>query len=77
MVDSIKRGTASMLAVTFGYRHFAFMITRLLLAFALLSASLRAAETAVRFDLQADLDALPATGGSVRIPAGTFDLQRL
>jgi parallel beta-helix repeat protein len=48
-------------------RLFVFLCTGLL--------PLAAAEsTTARFDLQAAIDALPATGGMVRIPAGTFEL---
>ena len=50
------------------------MTSRLLLLFVLSIGSLMAAEPAARFDLQAAIDALPATGGIVRIPAGTFEI---
>jgi parallel beta-helix repeat protein len=50
------------------------MFTRSLLVFALTAAAASAAEPAAKFDLQAAIDALPATGGIVRIPAGTYEI---
>lgn len=49
--------------------------SRFLLA-GLLLISLRGAESPATFDIQAALDALPASGGIVRIPAGTYDLKQ-
>jgi hypothetical protein len=40
----------------------------------LLLAFLHGAESPAPFDIQAALDALPPSGGLVRIPAGTYDL---
>ena len=50
------------------------MISRLALLFTLSLAALAAADSAARFNLQAALDGLPATGGIVRIPAGTYEI---
>lgn len=50
------------------------MMPRLLLLLVLSLGSLAAAASSPRFDLQAAIDALPATGGVVRIPAGTFEI---
>ena len=50
------------------------MISRLFLSFILSACSLAAAETAAGFDLQAAINALPPTGGVVRIPAGTYEI---
>jgi parallel beta-helix repeat protein len=50
------------------------MISRFLLCLFLSVGSLVAAETAAPFHLQAAIDALPATGGVVRIPAGTYEI---
>jgi parallel beta-helix repeat protein len=49
-------------------------ITRQLLGFAFLCGVLGAADSSSQFNLQAAIDALPATGGVVRIPAGTFEI---
>jgi len=46
----------------------------LLLGFLL--ASLLGAESPATFDIQAALDALPPSGGMVRIPAGTYELKQ-
>jgi parallel beta-helix repeat protein len=50
------------------------MISRFFLFFALFVGSLAAADTAARFNLQAAIDALPASGGVVRIPAGVHEI---
>src|SRR5688572_5544534 len=50
------------------------MISRPLVTFALLCGMLGAADSSSRFDLQAAIDALPATGGVVQIPAGTIEI---
>ncbi len=50
------------------------MYSRLLLVFALAVTCLPAAEPAAPFNLQAAIDALPPTGGVVRIPAGTYEI---
>jgi parallel beta-helix repeat protein len=50
------------------------MISRLLCSFLVSIGSLVAAESVARFDLQAALAALPATGGIVRIPAGNYEI---
>src|SRR3990172_7358560 len=39
-----------------------------------LCAVVRSAQPATKFDIQAALDALPATGGVVRIPPGTYEI---
>ena len=50
------------------------MTSRLLPVLVFLCGPLVAAETPARFNLQGAIDALPATGGIVRIPAGTFEI---
>ena len=50
------------------------MISRLLLLFLVSVSSIVAAESATRFDLQAAINALPSTGGVVRVPAGTYEI---
>jgi parallel beta-helix repeat protein len=50
------------------------MSARFFLFLALSTGSLFAAGSAAPFDLQAAIDALPATGGVVRIPAGTHEI---
>ncbi|MBI5689998.1 MAG: right-handed parallel beta-helix repeat-containing protein [Verrucomicrobia bacterium] len=46
------------------------------LCVSLLLVALRGAESPGGFDIQAALDALPAAGGVVRIPAGTYELRQ-
>ena len=50
------------------------MIPRLALLLLISCAALVAADSPARFNLQAALDALPPTGGIVRIPAGTYEI---
>jgi parallel beta-helix repeat protein len=50
------------------------MIPRLFLLAAVCLGRLAAADPAQRFDLQAAINALPATGGVVRIPPGTHEI---
>lgn len=50
------------------------MISRLLLGLTLACGVLTAAESGSRFDLQAAINALPTTGGVVRIPPGTYEI---
>lgn len=46
------------------------------LFFGLLLVTLRGADGPATFDIQAALDALPPSGGVVRIPAGTYELKQ-
>jgi parallel beta-helix repeat protein len=50
------------------------MISRLLLSLVLSACSLIAAESAAKFDLQRAINALPSTGGVIRVPAGTYEI---
>lgn len=47
---------------------------RFFVSLAFFVCSLGAADAASQFDIQAAIDALPATGGVVRIPAGTYEI---
>lgn len=48
----------------------------LIVSLTLAALRLAAAESAGRFDLQAAISALPATGGTVQVPAGTYEITR-
>jgi len=50
------------------------MRIRFFLPFALTCGLLAAADSASRFDLQAAINALPPTGGVIRVPAGTIEI---
>lgn len=56
--------------------HSRFIARRHCLLFGLLLAALRGAEPPATFDIQAALDALPPSGGVVRVPAGTYELRQ-
>lgn len=50
------------------------MLSRLAIFLAFSVGVAAAAESGAKFNIQAALDALPATGGVVRIPAGTYEI---